>query len=104
MRKLFSFLGKLILCTLPLLLTPVWGYLIADGYLNFGAGEKDLFLLVPWMVWALLYLVIFIGAWTKRKNMKIALLYSVVGATGILVLVWMVFFIWFNHILGIYKG
>jgi hypothetical protein len=36
-------LAKLLLCFFPILLTPLWGYLIADGYLNFGAGEKDLF-------------------------------------------------------------
>jgi hypothetical protein len=32
---------------MPVLLTPVWGYLIADGYINFGGGEKDLLLGIP---------------------------------------------------------
>lgn len=30
------------LCLLPLAMTPIWVYLIADGYLDFGGGEKDL--------------------------------------------------------------
>ena len=49
--RLMSVLTKLILCIIPLLMTPVWGYLIADGHLDFGGGEKDLLLLIPWMIW-----------------------------------------------------
>lgn len=51
-----KFLGKLVLCMLPLALTPIWGYLISDGYLNFGGGEKDLLLLLPWLIWSFIYL------------------------------------------------
>jgi hypothetical protein len=87
-----------------MLLTPIWGYLVADGYLNFGSGEKDLFLLIPWFVWAFIYFLIFIIAWIKRKNTKSIIIYSIGGATGILALAWVVLFIWFNDILGVYKG
>jgi len=41
------FIFRLILSIVPLALTPLLGFLIAEGYLNFGGGEKDLFLLVP---------------------------------------------------------
>ena len=101
---MIAFLGKLTLCLLPMLLTPIWGYLISDGYLNFGGGEKDLFLLIPWIVWSLIYLLIFIIAWIKRIKIKRILLYSVGGATGILALAWVVLFLWSNDILGVYKG
>lgn len=87
-----------------MLLTPVWGYLIADGYLNFGGGEKDLFLLIPWITWAFIYFLIFVIAWIKRKTIKVIVLYSVGGASAILIFAWVVLFIWFNHILGVYKG
>lgn len=97
-------LGKLTLCFTPILLTPLWGYLIADGYLNFGGGEKDLFLLIPWVVWAFIYLLIFIVAWVKRKETKRIVLYAVCGATGILGLAWIALFIWANATLGIHKG
>ena len=33
---------RLILSIVPLALTTPLGYLIAEGYLNFGGGEKDL--------------------------------------------------------------
>jgi len=98
---MITFLGKLTLCLLPMLLTPIWGYLISDGYLNFGGGEKDLFLLIPWIVWSLIYLLIFIIAWIKRIKIKRILLYSVGGATGILALAWVVLFLWSNDILGV---
>ena len=101
---MINFLGKLILCLAPMLLTPVWGYLIADGYLNFGGGDKDLFLLVPWVVWAFIYLLIFLVAWIKRRSIKVMVLYAVGGASGLLAAAWIVLFIWFNQILGVYKG
>ncbi|MFC1885283.1 hypothetical protein ACFL2O_10990 [Thermodesulfobacteriota bacterium] len=98
------FLIKLILWLLPISLTPLWGYLIADGHLNFGGGEKDLFLLIPWMVWSFLYMLIFIIGWIRRIKVKLILLYSICGATGILVLGGIILFIFANDILGIYKG
>jgi hypothetical protein len=83
-------------------MTPIWGYLIADGCVNFGGGEKDLILLISWTIWSFLYLLIFIIAWIRRKNTKVILLYSVVGATGGLAIAWVVLFMWFKGILGVY--
>ena len=88
-------------CFLPLALTPLWGYLIADGYLNFGGGEKDLLLLIPWILWSLLYLVIFVVSWLKRLPMKRGLAYSAGGASVVLVLVWLVLFVWSSGLLGV---
>jgi len=81
---------KSALCILPLSLTPVWGYLLGEGYLNLGSGCKDIFLVVPWVVWSLLYGVIFVVLWVKgRPLMKLAL-YSMGGATLILAAAWLV--------------
>ncbi len=101
---MITFLGKLTLCLAPMMLTPIWGYLISDGYLNFGGGEKDLFLLLPWILWSLIYSLIFIVAWAKRKKIKVVFLSAVAGATGLLAVTWMVLFIWSSDILGVYKG
>lgn len=100
---MMGFLSKLLMCLLPMALTPLWGYLISEGYFNFGGGEKDLLLLIPWIFWSLVYLLIFIVAWIRRKNIKAILLYSVGGATGIVAIAWVVLFIWSNDILGVYK-
>jgi hypothetical protein len=99
-----QFFRNLILCLLPMLLTPIWGYLIADGYLNFGGGEKDLFLLIPWILWAFMYLLVFLITWIRRKTTKAMVLFSVGVATGIVTLTWLVLFIWFNNTIGVYKG
>ena len=101
---MITFLGKLILCLMPILLTPVWGYLIVEDYLEFGCGKKDILLLLPWMVWTFIYSVIFIVFWVKWKKIKVILLYSIGGATGILGLTWLVLYIWFNELLGMFKG
>jgi hypothetical protein len=94
-------LGKLSLGVIPLLLTPVWGYLIAIGHFNFGGGDKDLLLLIPWLAWALSYLVIFLAAWRKKKDTKTMVIYGISGATGLLLVAWVVLFIGFNWILGV---
>jgi hypothetical protein len=46
---------RILVALLPLLLTPVFGFLLADGYLNFGGGEKDILLVIPWTFGSLLY-------------------------------------------------
>lgn len=102
--KVITFLGNLILCLLPMLLIPVLGYLISDGYLDFGCGEKDLLLLIPWIFWSFIYLAIFIVVWIKRKKLKVILVYAAGVSTGILALAWVVLFAWSNDLLGIYKG
>ena len=98
------FFTKLILCLLPLLMTPIWGHLLSYGYLDFGGGDKDIFLLIPWLFWSFLYLLIFIVAWFKRKKIKVILFYAIGGATGIFALTWIVLFIWSNDFLGVYQG
>jgi hypothetical protein len=46
---------RLIVSLLPLALTPVLGYLLAQGYINLGGGEKDILMLLPWMVWSIVF-------------------------------------------------
>ncbi len=48
---------RLVVSLLPLILTPLLGHLLAQGYVNLGGGEKDIVLLIPWMVWSLLFAV-----------------------------------------------
>jgi len=96
-----NILFRSILCMLPLGLTPLWGFLIAEGTLNFGGGEKDLLLLIPWLLWSLLYMVIFIVAWVKRWSLGKTVLYSFFGAGAGVVLVWLVLLIGYSGLLGV---
>ncbi len=98
------FLGKLLLGLIPLLLTPLWAFLMAESYLDLGGGDKDLLLLIPWSAWSLIYFSIYVAAWKKQKDPKTMVIYSVAGATGVLLLAWIFLFIWFNWILGAFRG
>ncbi len=92
---------RLILSIVPLAVTPLLGFLIADGYLNFGGGEKDLLLLIPWMVWSVAYFVLFLIFWRRKLSLQKGCGYAALGATGALALIYVVMLIWFVGILGI---
>jgi len=77
----------LIVSLLPLALTPVLGYLLAQGYINLGGGEKDILVLLPWMVWSLVFAVSSWVFWRRgysivRSSWRSAL----VGLAGLAIL------------------
>ena len=79
---------RLTLCIAPLALTPVLALLIAEGYLDFGGGEKDLLLLFPWILWSLSYLIFSVILWIKRKSILISACYAAGGSMGLMILLW----------------
>jgi len=87
-----NFLKKLAICLLPLALTPLWGFLISEGYLNFGGGCKDIILLIPWLLWSLFYSLFFIVLWIRGRSLGRLIAYSIAGAIGVIVLVWIMLF------------
>ena len=92
---------RLILSIVPLALTTPLGYLIAEGFLNFGSGEKDLLLLIPWMVWSVVYFVLFLIFWRRKLSLPRGCGYAAAGATGVLALIYLVMLIWVGGILGV---
>ncbi len=87
---MLRFLTKIAVCLLPLALTPLWGFLISEGYLNFGGGCKDIILLIPWLLWSLFYSLFFIVLWIRGRPFGRLIAYSVAGASGVIVLVWII--------------
>ena len=78
---------RLTMTVLPLLLTPVLGYLLAQGYINLGGGEKDILVLLPWMAWSLVFAISSWVLWRRgysvvRSSWRSAL----VGLAGLAVL------------------
>ena len=92
---------RLILSLLPLGLTPLMLHLIGYGYLNFGGGCKDVVMIIPWMVWSLLYLIISIVGWRKQWSIGKGFAWSVIGATGLLALLFLLLFIGSSAWLGL---
>jgi hypothetical protein len=70
---------------LPLVLTPVFGFLLAEGHLDLGGGEKDLIWVLPWALWALVYAISFLVLWARKWPLVRGVLRSSAIATlGIL--------------------
>lgn len=89
-----QWIGKLGLCLGPLALTPLLVLLIGEGYLNFGGGEKDLILVLPWLLWSFLYAVVFAVCWARRLSLRRIVTYAAGGATIVVVSAWVALLIW----------
>jgi len=85
-----KFVTKIVVCLLPLALTPLLAILISEGYLNLGGGCKDIILLIPWLLWSIVYSVFFIVLWIRGRSFGQLIAYSVAGASSVIVLVWIV--------------
>lgn len=88
-----TFLRLLTLLT-PLLLTPLLVFMLADGLINLGGGEKDILMALPWLVWALLFMTFGIGQWKKQPAYPSWLARSLVYSVGALVLLWVVLLVY----------
>lgn len=77
---------RIVLALTPLLLAPVLVQLLAGGQLNFGGGEKDVILVVPWLLWSFVYALSSFFLWGRGWAIGRAIGRSIVVATaGVLV-------------------
>jgi hypothetical protein len=83
---------KLLLAFVPLLLTVIFAWLVMDGYLNFGGGEKEIILAVPLLIWSLVYLCCYLVLWWRRISLGRSMAVSSGLATGFVVIAWVVLF------------
>ena len=78
---------RLTVSLLPLVLTPVLGYLLTQGYINLGGGEKDILMLVPWMVWSLVFAFSSWIFWRRGHSiLRSSWRSAVVGLAGLAIL------------------
>lgn len=89
---------KLLLAIIPLLLTVLLAWLTMEGHLNFGGGEKDIFLAVPLLLWSLVYLCCYLVLWWRRSSTGRSIAMSSGLATGVVAVAWAVLFgvSWFS--------
>ena len=71
-----------------------WAFAIAEGYLNFGGGEKDLIMLIPWLIWSILFAIVFAICWAKRMPLRRATAYASGIAFAVLAVAWVGLFVW----------
>jgi len=84
--------ARLLVAVAPFLLTLLFAGLVMEGHLNFGSGEKDIFLAVPLLLWSGVFFLSMMVLWIKRivfgRSIKIA-----IGiATGLALLMWLALF------------
>jgi hypothetical protein len=77
---------RVVISLLPLGLTPVLGRLIAQGYINLGGGEKDIVILLPWLLWSLLFAFSSWVFWRRGRPIGPSLWRSaLVGLAGLVI-------------------
>ena len=57
MKPVLNKIAQATVATLPLLMTPVLFYVLAEGILNLGGGEKDIILVFPWLLWSTIFAI-----------------------------------------------
>jgi hypothetical protein len=68
----------------PLLLAPVFVYLVGEGVLDLGGGEMDLVWVAPWLLWSLLFAVASLVFWRRGWPVTRATAWSAgVGLAGL---------------------
>jgi len=68
---------------IPLALTPALASAIDAGILNFGGGDKDIILIIPWVLWSLTFAVAALVYWRRQVRLPSSLLWAVAWATGL---------------------
>ena len=77
-------IARIITAFTPLVLTPALRWAIANGSLNFGGGEKDIILLVPWIIWSIGFATAALVCWRRHVRPAPTILWALAWATGIL--------------------
>jgi len=81
MRRVF----RLVLAVAPLAMTPALVHLIATGALDFGGGEIDLVLVLPWALWSVLFAVSSLVLWRRGwPVLRSTVRSAIVGVAGLL--------------------
>ncbi|MEN8160073.1 MAG: hypothetical protein ABFS41_08385 [Myxococcota bacterium] len=74
---------RLLAAFLPLLLVPAFGFLIAEGHLDLGGGDKDIVWVFPYAAWSLLYalssVVLWVRGWPLSAAARRSALVAVLG-------------------------
>ncbi|MDH3282674.1 MAG: hypothetical protein OEQ18_16320 [Gammaproteobacteria bacterium] len=86
-------LSQVILAFAPVLMTPLLVYGLAEGWLDFGAGEKDVLAALPWfigsVVFALSAVVLIMKGWNLVRWMRRSAVLSTAVIAGLAIIAYM---------------
>lgn len=77
----------------PLLVALAFVWLVLQGHVDFGGGEADIFLVVPPLLWSLLYLLCCLVLWAQGFRLGASVSASAGFATGLTALGWVVLYL-----------
>jgi len=77
---------KVIVILTPLLMTPLMAYLLSEGIIGFGGGEKDVLLLIPYIIWSVIYLIA--GILFRKKSIRLMSLLAMGWSFGLVAVLW----------------
>jgi hypothetical protein len=83
---------RVLLAIAPFAFTGLFGWLTMEGHLNFGGGEKDIFLLIPLLLWSLVWFISVLVLWWRRSPVGRSLKLSGAFATAFVVIAWVILF------------
>lgn len=76
---------RVAIALLPLCLAPALVYLIGDGLIDIGGGEKDLVWVLPWTLWSLLFAIASLVLWRRGWSLSRSTGWSaLIGVAGVL--------------------
>ena len=84
-------LAKILGAVWPFIIFPLTIALNLLGYLDFGAGEKDIVLAVPMLVFSLFYIVSYIIIIKKKQKIYVAVITSSLVSFFFLILITLIF-------------
>jgi hypothetical protein len=82
-----------LLALAPLLLTPLLIYLLAEGIFDFGGGEKDIILALPWFIWSVVFAMCSFILIYQRWSIARWVTRSILISTSVLVGLWVITYI-----------
>ena len=96
-----TWVTRIAVSLLPLALTPAIIWLLAEGYVSLGGGEKDLIIALPWLVWSIFFAAAFLIGSRRGLPISKAGLRALGWATGLIVLLWILLWILMSDWLGV---
>lgn len=87
------FVLRLSIAVAPLSSSLLFAWLVMEGHLNFGSGEKDVFLTIPLLLWSGIFLLGELTLWLQGFALSRSVTVSAGLATGLTALAWVVLFI-----------
>jgi hypothetical protein len=92
---------RILSALVPLGLTPLLAYFISNGTLNFGGGCKDIVLVLPWLLWSLLYFLACVVLWIRNVRLGKATLSAAVLSSALLVILFFGLYFFSKPLLGV---